>query len=767
MDRQLVFKELETRHQVKFARRLGRGAFGEVYEARVNGVPCAVKISLDAITSADGNTAKELEALELVKQLPAHPHIVSLFDHWMVGGFLVTRWELGQQSLGDRLKECQAEGMIGIPRNELWRYLSQSALALDYLNHERGIFHRDVKPENLILFAGHVKLADLGMIKFKGASTGSDSVAGTPHYMSPEAMEGRLSKTSDLYSLAATYVILRTGCSPFGTSPAEVLQRQRSNNPCLDGLDKAERKLIRLALQHATADRPQGPISSWAAWLKPRLESSSESVEVKKAQPQVAPEAPSYSLRANSNRAFYRMSPEKNRTDSGEPEPSEELPLTASDREATDRRNRLFFGLVALSVVSLIFLPFLAWIVISAFSFSKRTADRPSHSEREQPPSPPAISKQIVEGVGCEPYVIGASKQELMKKLGDPEKASAHLLEWHDVQHVDCLLDKEGFASEWRFDEDFEYPLTSGLKPGATEAQFVAAYKAPTERITVGNLTRLTWTSRGLRVWTNVNDDKVTQIVCFRPGSKLMERQELEPAAKLPQTPKASPIIEGVGWGAFRIGASKQELLDSFGPPDYQSTATWLVWRDRLHIDCHLDQQSRAFELRFDDGFAYRLASGVGLGSTEVQIIAAYGAPALTTVPSGRTKKLEWPTRGLRAWINDGKVTQIECIPSLQQPQGVVPNLQRNVTLRSPYPSSYPGAPRNKISVQYAVMELLRQAGGRYDFQKSQANVGELARRWVTPNVVNESCESALSQILGPLGLTYELVGGEVVLERK
>jgi hypothetical protein len=92
---------------------------------------------------------------------------------------------------------------------------------------------------------------------------------------------------------------------------------------------------------------------------------------------------------------------------------------------------------------------------------------------------------------------------------------------------------------------------------------------------------------------------------------------------------------------------------------------------------------------------------------------------------------------------------------------------QAHVSLKTPYPQSYRGAPTDRISVQYAAIELLKQAGIEYDFKKSQANVGELARRWIQPNIVDQPCATALDQVLGSVGLTYELVDSKVVLKRK
>jgi hypothetical protein len=115
--------------------------------------------------------------------------------------------------------------------------------------------------------------------------------------------------------------------------------------------------------------------------------------------------------------------------------------------------------------------------------------------------------------------------------------------------------------------------------------------------------------------------------------------------------------------------------------------------------------------------------------------------------------------------------TQAVSTPRSAPPNGngAVDAMKRKVTLKAPYPLSYPGAPTDRLSVQYAVMELLKQANvpTRYDFNKSQANVGELARRWVYPNVIDRPCDAALQEVLSPLGLTLDLESGKFVLKRK
>jgi len=89
------------------------------------------------------------------------------------------------------------------------------------------------------------------------------------------------------------------------------------------------------------------------------------------------------------------------------------------------------------------------------------------------------------------------------------------------------------------------------------------------------------------------------------------------------------------------------------------------------------------------------------------------------------------------------------------------------VALTKPYPSSYRGAPTDRISVQYAVIELGKQAGFQYEWKESYKNTDPICRQWVYPEIKNEPFRSAMRKILSPVGLTYELCGNTIVLKRK
>lgn len=257
---------LEQEQHLKLGQRLGRGGFAEVYEAHTpQGVPCAIKVSLDPLDDQNPAVQKELENLDLVKSITGHPNIVTLMDYWVVGGYLVTRWELASEgSALEYLHRCQQEGRKGIPLSQLLALCADAAQGIDFLNRQRGIYHRDIKPQNLLVFHGRVKVGDLGLAKFVGASAASHTGAGTVGYLPPEAYDlHRLVPTVDVYGLVATYVKLRTGQEPFGQTPPEVFERQRRGEPVVEGLRPAEVELVCRALAARPEDRPQEGAVAW------------------------------------------------------------------------------------------------------------------------------------------------------------------------------------------------------------------------------------------------------------------------------------------------------------------------------------------------------------------------------------------------------------------------------------------------------------------------------------------------------------------------
>jgi len=90
-----------------------------------------------------------------------------------------------------------------------------------------------------------------------------------------------------------------------------------------------------------------------------------------------------------------------------------------------------------------------------------------------------------------------------------------------------------------------------------------------------------------------------------------------------------------------------------------------------------------------------------------------------------------------------------------------------NITLVPPYPSSYPGAPTDKISVQYAVIEVARQAGIGYEWNTSAGNADPVRRLWITPVISNQPLSRALEMILAPVNLTYTIADGKIIIGQR
>lgn len=228
----------------KLTRFLGRGGFGQVWEARG---PGDVDVALKIISLAGSHGVKEFRAVGLVKRLH-DPHLVPLHGYWLRDEYgnlldaaaqdtvslrgdkeLIIAMGLGQKSLAQRLNECRQVGLPGIPIDELIDYMTGAAKAIDYLNqpiHNIGgkvpgaIQHCDIKPGNLLIVGNGVQVCDYGLARALTQDIRTTQSAGTPAYSAPELFVNKPSKATDQYSLAITYYELRTGRLPLDEGAA-------------------------------------------------------------------------------------------------------------------------------------------------------------------------------------------------------------------------------------------------------------------------------------------------------------------------------------------------------------------------------------------------------------------------------------------------------------------------------------------------------------------------------------------------------------------
>lgn len=203
-------------------RELGRGGMGIVYLARDVALdrPVAIKLLPPALTANEDNRARFLREARVAAGL-SHPNIVPIHLVEERDGlvYFVMAYVQGE-TLGQRVRRGGP-----LPPAEAVRILQEVAWALAYA-HGRGVVHRDVKPDNVLIEwgTGRALVADFGVARVASAATvtGLGEVIGTVQYMSPEQADpaGTVDGRSDLYSLGVTAFFVLTGRVPFEAATA-------------------------------------------------------------------------------------------------------------------------------------------------------------------------------------------------------------------------------------------------------------------------------------------------------------------------------------------------------------------------------------------------------------------------------------------------------------------------------------------------------------------------------------------------------------------
>jgi eukaryotic-like serine/threonine-protein kinase len=206
---------------------LGYGGMGRVYLATHRQLKrsCALKILLPELAASDPAFVARFQnegqaAAELV-----HPNIITIHAIGEEGGlhFLEMEFVAGR-SLQSQLDDD------GPPTLERATALALRVAEGLSVAHQRGILHRDLKPDNVLLtHQGIPKLADFGLAKrvMVSPGAGSTEIVGTPPYMAPELFQGQpASPASDVYALGVAWFRMITGQLPFQASQVNELMRQ-------------------------------------------------------------------------------------------------------------------------------------------------------------------------------------------------------------------------------------------------------------------------------------------------------------------------------------------------------------------------------------------------------------------------------------------------------------------------------------------------------------------------------------------------------------
>lgn len=222
---------------------LGSGGMGTVYRAThvTIGKTLAVKVLAEEFAGDETFRKRFLREAQAVSQI-SHHNVVEVSDFGVTptGSLYLVMEFLEGESLSDMLDR---EGGLGWQRAK--PIILQVCRALQSA-HEKGILHRDVKPENCMRISrtenhNFVKVLDFGLAKMLMAEPGLDvslsskggGIMGTPEYMSPERIRGLdLDARSDVYALGVLAYELVTGCVPYsGDHYTKVLDQQLNATP--------------------------------------------------------------------------------------------------------------------------------------------------------------------------------------------------------------------------------------------------------------------------------------------------------------------------------------------------------------------------------------------------------------------------------------------------------------------------------------------------------------------------------------------------------
>ncbi|HUP60277.1 MAG TPA: serine/threonine-protein kinase [Thermoanaerobaculia bacterium] len=213
--------------------RLGAGGMGEVWRAEDTKLlrQVAIKILPAALAADQEWKDRFLREARTIAQV-THPNIATIYAIDEIDDTLFIAMELIE---GEPVSAMIARGPL-IPLDAV-RIAAHVADGLSEA-HEKGIVHRDIKPDNILVSPRFVKVLDFGIAKHVGGTaesnlTQANMVIGTPHYMSPEQAMGRtVDRRTDLFSLGVVMYEMLSGKKPFtGEAVTETLLKIVTQDP--------------------------------------------------------------------------------------------------------------------------------------------------------------------------------------------------------------------------------------------------------------------------------------------------------------------------------------------------------------------------------------------------------------------------------------------------------------------------------------------------------------------------------------------------------
>ncbi len=248
---------------------LGKGGMGEVYRATdlTLGQSVALKF-LPAVAASNPNLLERFHGEVRVARQVSHPNVCRVYDIGEADGmpYISMEYVDGEDfaALLTRIGRLPSEKALEIAR----KICAGLAAA-----HARGVIHRDLKPQNIMLNKrGEVLIMDFGLAAIADQMSGPEARNGTPAYMAPEQLKGvEVTARSDIYSLGLILYELFTGKKPFDakTIPQLIAAQETTHLAGMTTLageiDPAIEKVIKACLHPEAARRPSSALGVAAA----------------------------------------------------------------------------------------------------------------------------------------------------------------------------------------------------------------------------------------------------------------------------------------------------------------------------------------------------------------------------------------------------------------------------------------------------------------------------------------------------------------------
>ncbi len=539
--------------------------------------------------------------------------------------------------------------------------------------HAQGLIHRDVKPGNILLerTSGRAILVDFGLARHVNANTrmtATGVVMGTVDYVAPEQARGQeVDGRADIYSLGIMFYELLAGRLPFiSDSPTAMLFQHAYEEP--------------FPLKQAVPDVPQPLVDIIAHMMAkepaeryPSCAAVSADLQAFRRGELPAP----FGRDVGGEGSDGKLPSPFGRGAGGEGGDHEDVALPAA-LSALPRDNPLQR---ARDWAATIFRRYAPEYIQEMQGTTQQMDGAVAHYQRrrnelatllkEAREIETELSEQIearsaaaaAAACAAEASATEDDRQAAQAKQREHEESLAalrpqHALQRQQVEDLERQLNKaDATLASLRSQQNV---LKARLQAAEARRQMEGGLPQPKRR---------RWLVP-MAVGTAVLALMVLLFILRRANEPPAEIREWIGAMNAQQ--RFRTVTEGVGWGGFRFGASRDELIKTLGPPDANPDPRdrHARWSSQYHVDCLIDAVRGAFEIRFNPGFDLPLASGIRIGSSESEVMSAYGVPN-RVVQQPPAKMLEYDGRDVLVWINGGKVVSFTVFrPSMQHDGG-------------------------------------------------------------------------------------------------